>query len=247
MNTLKEKCQVVILPIKEECMVGELCSSARYKDKLLMFGEFENSYPEECKKQHLYILSNDEIKKDDWVFIEFIKRHEPKKNPIKQFTGEVTKGLYHFTDGSGYYINTCKKIIATTNESLKLPCSCLGMRDKVSCGWMCKTHKDYMLPQPSQAFIEKFIKLYNQGNPITDVLVEYEEKYIEPEGIHSNRGDFVKHLKINHKDNTITIHPVKDSWNREEVISLIKEFRNGLLPVRDKEINYTDDFIKENL
>ena len=46
-------------------------------------------------------------------------------------------------------------------------------------------------------------------------------------------------MKVNPKDNTITIKKVKDSWNREEVIELISDWtrmKSGL------NINLPDNF-----
>lgn len=43
-------------------------------------------------------------------------------------------------------------------------------------------------------------------------------------------------LKVNQKDNTITIKPVKDSWNREEVRELIYEHTNFLLSGKKQEL-----------
>lgn len=40
-----------------------------------------------------------------------------------------------------------------------------------------------------------------------------------------------RNLRIRPKvapDNTISIYPIKESWNREEVIELIKKFNNDL-------------------
>ena len=54
-------------------------------------------------------------------------------------------------------------------------------------------------------------------------------------------------LKINPKDNTITIKPIKDSWNREEVVSLIKDYRNQLVPVNSLLIEETNKWIEQNL
>ena len=106
------------------------------------------------------------------------------------------KGKYYLKTETRY-----REVLATTDESLNLP-------------------------QPSQQFIEKFVEEYNRGNIITDVLVEYElisnEEYF---GNTVNPDDdvpyFDERLKINHKDSTITIKKVKDSWNREEVENLI--------------------------
>ena len=53
-------------------------------------------------------------------------------------------------------------------------------------------------------------------------------------------------LKINPKDNTITIKKIKDSWNKEEVEKLIISCYKDL----DKEWNWeshAQDFINENL
>lgn len=61
---------------------------------------------------------------------------------------------------------------------------------------------------------------------------------------------------INPKDNTINIKPIKDSWNREEVISNIIKHRNDFLKFKtdshynpnDKEIKeWEDKWINENL
>ena len=70
------------------------------------------------------------------------------------------------------------------------------------------------LPQPSEQFIQKYIEEYNKGNIITDVLVEYE--YL------LNDMGVIPYwcLKINPKDNTITIRKVKENYTKEEVISL---------------------------
>ncbi|MEW2859388.1 hypothetical protein AB1A63_15220, partial [Lactiplantibacillus paraplantarum] len=53
--------------------------------------------------QHLYILSDDEIKEGDWY-------HNSIDNSIKQASDWI-------------YVSTCKKIIATTDTSLILSCN----------------------------------------------------------------------------------------------------------------------------
>lgn len=52
-------------------------------------------------------------------------------------------------------------------------------------------------------------------------------------------------LKINPKDNTITIKEVKDSWNREEVIQLIKKFNKDC--TGQPWYEFDDKWIEENL
>lgn len=143
--------------------------------------------------------------------------HKLDKHPIK-FDG----------DNSGRFPYGYKKIISSTDKSLNLP-------------------------QPSQEFIEVFIREWNKDNKIEDVLVEYELNIPE----NANKFPHFKvevvrcvweedyRLKINPKDNTITIRKVKDSWSREEVISLIKKYSKEACgqPWFDTD----DKWIEENL
>ena len=74
------------------------------------------------------------------------------------------------------------------------------------------------LPQPSQQFIQKYIEEYNKGNIITDVLVEYEylldDRAVLP----------YWNLKVNPKDNTITIKKVKEIYTKEEVYQILEKY-----------------------
>ena len=112
---------------------------------------------------------------------------------------DITKAEY---DGN-VLSKSFKKIIATTDTSL----SYIKHDDTVP----YPKGEQIRLPQPSQQFIEKYVESYNAGKIITDVLVEYD--YCPNR---HNKGDLSKYLKINPKDNTITIKKLKDSWNREE-------------------------------
>lgn len=105
-----------------------------------------------------------------------------------------------------------KKIIATTDTSLKIESK------------LWKTTSN--LPQPSQQFIEKYIEEYNKGCIIKDVLVEYEGIISSTTWEHDEPEEW--RLKINPKDNTITIKKVKDSWNRNEVITILNKLNNTL-------------------
>ena len=95
------------------------------------------------------------------------------------------------------------------------------------------------LPQPSQQFIQKYIEEYNRGNIINDVLVEYGIIY---EGRSYDLYNPDK-LKVNLKNNTITIKKVKDSWNREEILNDIEQAIIQGLDIGQ----YRDKWIKENL
>lgn len=71
------------------------------------------------------------------------------------------------------------------------------------------------LPQPSKAFIEKYCKL----GGIDEVMIEYEERQEFESADDYTYGCGIE-PKVN-SHNEITIHPIKNSWNREEVEKLI--------------------------
>jgi hypothetical protein len=141
MNTLK-KCQVVMLSTNEKAKKGQLVINEELpKDKLFIaWIDAQRSLG-----QHLYILSDDEIKEGDWCLFKQIIGSEYKLCKITyKFGNQLTSLLENGNkqeEASQYY----KKIIATTDESLGLP-------------------------QPSQSFIEKFVEEYNKGNVITEVI-----------------------------------------------------------------------------
>ena len=163
------------------------------------------------KNGHLYVLSNDEIKLFDWVY-------NNKENIVEQITSK-TQLIFVLEENKEN--QTFKKIIATTDKSLEIS-------NNLDYNQLLPNRKDFRfyLPQPSQQFIQKYIEEYNKGNIITDVLIEYElisnEEYfgntVNPD---NDVPYFDEKLKINPKDNTITIKKVKDSYTREEVENLI--------------------------
>jgi len=148
--------------------------------------------------QHLYITSDDEIKVDDYYY-------HTKYNHIVQ--NRAIPNMDMFKVG-------CRKIIATTDKSL----SSLEEPHKDEFGDM-RYNKFTSLSQPSESFIKVFIDEYNKGNVIKEVMVEYVE-----DGIcrfHKRAGGYTDEmikggLKVNPKDNTITIRKIKDSWNKHE-------------------------------
>ena len=118
----------------------------------------------------------------------------------------------------------CKKIIATTDSELKLP-------------------------QIPQSFIEE----YCRKGGIDEVDVEYEMLCGVVVGMCSCSKLDIDcqclrlHLKVN-SSNEITIHPIKDTYTREEVYKIAKvAYRMGAQNHEDATIERFDKFIKENL
>ena len=106
--------------------------------------------------QHLYIISDDEIKDGDYFLADNRLNTTSNKGLPNWVLCKCTKVKNSWVycneiPDEGHNGDWCKKIIATTDESLNLP-------------------------QPSQQFIQKYIEEYNKGNIITDVLVEYDTR-----------------------------------------------------------------------
>ena len=232
MSTFK-KTKVVMLSTNEKAVIGFLTQKGKERGNLV---NFDSPMPNilDSENQHLYFLSDEEIKEGDWIY-----NHEREPSILKC----VGKGSLR-----GY-----KKIIATTDKSLIIN-SIYGV-DSFDTSFFSGSGKSeivklpqmFNLPQPSQSFIEKFVEEYNKGNVITEVMVEY-EKYIGKNyvGEFTTEKDFDYKLKVNSKDNTITIRKAKDSWSREEVIELLHkrmEYTFG----GDYDKSTTDKWIEENL
>lgn len=161
------KREVVILPAKKSRMAlydGVLGKKRKYAE------DYSVIIP-----QHLYIISDEEIKEGDWCV-----------NP----NTTIVQYRQRFRDKE-----ILKQIIATTDEGLGLPTI-------------------------SIEFIEQYIKDYNNGNQITEVLVEYTEHYDASLGDDAFNFPLFK-LTVNPKDNTTTIKKQKESWSRFEVICLL--------------------------
>ena len=220
MSTFK-KAKVVMLAtnkIETESRIGYYkdtlsLGNSKYDKRLSLFRSIDGTSTP--NPQHLYIISDDEIKENNTHFY----------NP---HSGQLHISGNH-TDYIAINKNGCKKIIATTDTSLKIdnPNYDIGKLAYIT------------LPQPSQQFIQKYIEEYNRGNIINDVLVEYGIIY---EGRSYDLYNPDK-LKVNLKNNTITIKKVKDSWNREEILNDIEQAIIQGLDIGQ----YRDKWIKENL
>ncbi len=165
--------------------------------------------------QHIYILSDEEIKEGDYRYSSI------QNNIAKANSTDISTGYY--TNNTAY-----KKTIATTDSSLN---------PTGNAGIIAHAFKEE-IPQPSPQFLEVFVREYNKGNTITSVMVEYEDY----NGTTSISSDWNGRLKVNSKDNTITIKRIKYSWSREEVIELLLSFN------KDKPGNFDcSKWVEQNL
>ncbi len=193
----KKRCKVIRLaskdnaaPIDDQNQVGQGLSC----------NEVPNFH--KYNPQHLYIVSDDEIKEGDWYI--------NGMNEVSQFEVGVSSTAFYKEQG-------IPKIIATTNPELGIGKKIEITEDKVDNiipNWK-------RLPQPSKAFIEKYCK----AGGIDEVLVEYEYKYLRNPEFYGTGMENTKWLvpKVD-SHNTITIHSIKDSWTREEVEKIAAKF-----------------------
>lgn len=221
MRTEHKKHQAIMLPTENK-------SNLILNESLNILGD--NNYFNEVAVQsnsyinyyNLYIVSDEEIKEGDWC-IDIIGVPLGAKPKIRKATKDFAKDSLNTNDA--------KKIIATTDTSLKT---------EPFMGFEENTGKDITnyLPQIPQDFIKYYIKEYNKGNIITKANVEYYKTIVDKNTnseIHHFGYEFDDAVESGHiipiekyqlrttTDNTISILPVKTSWNREEVITKCQE------------------------
>ncbi len=88
---------------------------------------------------------------------------------------------------------------------------------------LASTDKSLGLPFPSPTFVKAYIKAYNAGKPITDVMVEYTPTTETVYELGIDCSVVVPILKVD-SNNCITITKVKDSWTKEEVIAILHKY-----------------------
>ena len=169
-------------------------------------------------QKHLYFTTDEKIKEGDYVVQ---TNFEKSHSSIIKIENEIQKKFANYKNGS--FIKG--KIVATTDKSLGLP-------------------------EPSQAFIQKYCEL----GGIEEVDLEYDE--IE---IYSNKGTsnipsrFSYYQGVTTKiktdsHNIITIHSIKDSWSREEVIDVVFKYNNLKFGTgKDSACERVMDWLNKNL
>ena len=182
------KSKVVMLPTNEKAILG-LNSVHNH----LFFATGMAEIPSQSY-QNLYFLSDEEIKKGDWY--------------VNTLTGTL-----HKQSAMMYSAPQLKKIIATTDNSLKIKKFEKGVFKEL----------EYSLPKPSKEFLEVFVDQYNKKNKTEEVMIAYAKAFtaIVDKDIEIKDEGYILYVK---SDNTITIKKIKDSWTKEEVKILCEEF-----------------------
>jgi hypothetical protein len=213
------ECNVVMLAADK----AENCIISTYKTLSFQTQYLTQSYLNHTNKEpyHLYILSDNEINEGDWIGYPNLKNW----TPVQYLGGDLT--------GSE------EKIIATTDRSLKKSIKGITTPE----GVYVSTH-DRILPQPSQSFIDYFIKRYNNRNAIDKVLVEWCERQYPDDGEIRHLLE-IWDLKLN-EDNTINTYIIKDVFTRQELEHFFKWMKDHRVYLdTDGCIEYKMSFEKE--
>jgi hypothetical protein len=207
-----QKARVVMLPTEDATDITRGVLIDRIMPNIIHSRDRDEEWDKFGTYQHLYITTANEIKEGT----------------------ELTKGAWYINTYRIYgkpFINDnlCNngylvKIIAATDPSLKIECD--GCNRSKGVEGMVYTCSCRSLPSPSQAFIEKYCKL----GGIDEIDVEYFTvvHYCAMQGYNPMLDDCPAcnevnpTLKINSR-NEISIHSIKDSWTRDEVINICKK------------------------
>lgn len=196
-----KKIPVVMLPTeKASSLFLGLTGRLKFDNKQL------STHPK-IINQHLYFLSDEEIKEGDCIY------------------NIITNSIVINWGGHGS-MEHWKKIIATTDESLFE--QIFYHPDGAIIGGI-ESYK--LLPRPSQSFIERFMEKYNVGTPITHVMVEYVN--LEP----NEQGLILKIAKDNTitikpvKDSWTRKEHEKDLRDLAQLISNKHRFGDGVFDV----------------
>lgn len=138
---MKKKCQIIMLPTKEESNIykSRFSTGLGYKD-------IATIYTIEDQGQHLFVLSNEEIKEGDYFY-----------NPSTKEILFASKEMIIWNSDTGQSHKGWKKLIATTDS--------IYINNINTCN---------KLPKISKKFIENYIEKYNSMDVITDIEVEYQ-------------------------------------------------------------------------
>jgi len=230
-----KRAKVVMLPTNQKAQIGNLVKSKC--NELHILTENEVFIAKTTIVQHIYVLSG--------------KKNTEVGGEIK--VGDYAIGLdqivYKLKEGE-FPLRADRKIIASTDLSLGLE-EAIKIANDSDCmsgssGWVEIKNKN-LFPQSSKSFIDIYIKEYNNGRQITDVLVEYEQDTQSWINAFNKSAKDFERLKINPKDRTITIRKIKNNYTFEEVEILINKHRDDNLSAGGTNKILTVNWIYENL
>ncbi len=203
-----KRAKVIMLPTKNKSVIGIVNNKLYYESDGLRLNS----------PQHLYFTTDEEPKIYEYCY--YI--------PLNK--------VMIFDKGEIWDKDKCRKIVATTDESLYQYAMHSEGRIKID------------LPQPKQEFIEDYVKECG----IDEVLIEYIQLCTQtgsPCGVQCLSEEVCNENlapKVD-SDNTITIKHIKDSWSKEEVEKLLWNVREFHLNNPTGSGGYSETYCKTKL
>lgn len=222
---MKKKAQCILLDTEQPSKLvfstskyGGLFKSEHYSP----MKEMGDSY------KHLYFTSDEEIKEGDWVItcddiIDIVTKY-PFNDPQPLPEGGYTIIL---KDTGTQMAETCKKIVATTNPELFKDTK--YNMDMAKNSWFNALHRaesPILIPRIGDDFVEAYIKAYNEGHPITEVMLDYTFDAVKQWIGHTSRENYRPKLRSN---GTVIISPCKEDLNPNN-LEIGKEYWIKYLP-----------------
>lgn len=236
---MEKKTQIILLETKDSTHRGI------WKDvnNKLFFHNGITSAQRPNIPMHIYVCSEEEIKEGDWFAV--LDRKTLQVNSSSTFANtihrctEVVNGNYAFDGGfvgKDHHLFICLKVIATKDSSL-------GDLQQIMPGSTGLAKKS--LPSIPETFIEQHITRYNEGNPIKEVMVEYETIHAD---LAPNGWETL--LKLNGNEIIISI-PEEKLYTRAEVEELMTDLMDGdyihTIKCRADIFTYVKDWLNKNL
>lgn len=164
--------------------------------------------------QHLYVVTDDKLQVGDFIYNKLSGIGKYIKNE------DFNSGIVVIYDKQGFEVaedvKNVSKILATTDSSLQIPFVTPGNEE-------LDIYEYTILPQPSEQFLDKYIKAYNEGSIISDVLVKYNRVF---DTIHLGKPGFpeddvywwIDKLDVDHENRISILISERTSWNKDELI-----------------------------
>lgn len=198
MEMIKKECKVVMLPTNEKSHIYHVVNVDKLRYVTGIHKEDLEQFPNQSntQNQHLYILSDDEIKEGDYLISitgNILKCNNPHRKEIQ--------------------LHSIGKIIATTDSFLNLPQPSQAFIKKY-----CESNSEI-----KEVMVEYVNKYFSSGANESKWHECTKEAYelIEKDYWFDTKKEI--EIKTNSK-NEVSISPVKSSWTKEEVYDLVNKF-----------------------
>jgi|SRR6185437_8176037 len=199
MEKLKDKKKVKIVLLPTNNSRGTLYMGDISK-------KLQKNYSLYCQPQHLYFISNDEIKEGDWYIV-----YDAVNRPFETKKADSTISNEFLIEPFKKY---CFKVIVSTDMSLKLPLIPVSFVEK---------------------YVERYNISTLKDKEIKEVMIEMEDIVEIPKELITQAvykpAPTIENIvwkPKTRKDNTVIVSPIKDSWSREEIRECMEQAKKAL-------------------